>query len=99
MAVAQSRWQVWKCTVNNGASSNGGKMTVMTIELSDQQRRMIDLAIASGAYRSSDEVIDSALAMLSEDIEDGAISEARAAEPRFNFGQVEAELRALGKIE
>ncbi len=71
----------------------------MTIELNDQQRRMIDLAMASGAYRTSSDVINTALAMLSEDIEDWAISEARAAEPRFTIDQVEAELRALGKIE
>jgi Arc/MetJ-type ribon-helix-helix transcriptional regulator len=71
----------------------------MTIELTKEQQRMIDLAVASGAYHSSDEVIDAALAMLHEDIEDGNISDARAGEPRFTLDEVEAELRALGKIK
>jgi len=40
----------------------------MTIELTKEQERMVDLAVASGAYRNSDEVIGAALAMLYEDI-------------------------------
>ena len=36
----------------------------MTIELSAEQQRVIDLAIQSGAYRDSDEVIAEALTML-----------------------------------
>jgi hypothetical protein len=36
--------------------------------------------------------------MLFEEIEDGIISEARRDEPRFTLDDVEAELRALGKI-
>ena len=71
----------------------------MTIELTTDQERMVDLAVASGAYRSSDEVIEAALAMLYEDIEDGVVSDARAGEPRFSLDEVEAELRALGKIK
>ena len=70
----------------------------MTIELTTVQQRMIDLAVASGAYHNSDEVIGAALALLYEDIEDGIISDARAEEPRFSMDEVEAELRALGKI-
>ena len=76
-----------------------GKSTAMTIELPDKQKRMIDLAVASGAYHDPDEVIGTALAMLYEDIEDGIISDARATEPRFSLDEVEAELRALGKIK
>jgi hypothetical protein len=37
--------------------------------------------------------------MLAEEIEDGAISEARSHEPRLTLTEVEAELRALGKLE
>jgi Arc/MetJ-type ribon-helix-helix transcriptional regulator len=70
----------------------------MTIELNPEQQRVIDLAIQSGAYQSSDEVIATALAMLAEDIEDGAISEERKHEPRYTLDEVEAELRALGKL-
>lgn len=70
----------------------------MTIELTTVQQRMIDLAIASDAYHNSDEAIGAALALLYEDIEDGIISDARAEEPRFSMDEVEAELRALGKI-
>jgi len=71
----------------------------MTIELTDEQKRMIDLAVASGAYHDPHEVIGTALAMLYEDIEDGTISDARAGEPRFSLDEVEAELRSLGKIK
>jgi len=71
----------------------------MTIELTDEQKRMIDVAIASGAYRNAQEVIRTALAMLCEDIEDGIVSDAQEGEPRFSLDEVEAELRALGKIK
>jgi Arc/MetJ-type ribon-helix-helix transcriptional regulator len=60
---------------------------------------MIDLAVHSGAYHDSEEVISTALAMLAEDIEDGAVSEARSAEPRFSLDEVEAELRSIGKLK
>ena len=38
----------------------------MAIEITKEQQRMIDLAIASGAFRSPDDVIGTALAMLFE---------------------------------
>jgi Arc/MetJ-type ribon-helix-helix transcriptional regulator len=68
----------------------------MAIEITKEQQRMIDLAVASGAFRSPDEVIGTALAMLFEELEDGIVSQN---EPRFTLDQVEAELRALGKIK
>lgn len=71
----------------------------MTVELTKEQQRVIDLAVASGAYHNSDEVIGAALTLLYEDIEDGMISEARAEEQRFSLDEVEAELRALGKLK
>jgi Arc/MetJ-type ribon-helix-helix transcriptional regulator len=71
----------------------------MVIDLKPDQQRVIDLAIQSGAYRNPDEVIATALSMLAEDIEDGSVSEARSHEPRFTLAEVEAELRALGKVE
>jgi len=71
----------------------------MVIDLEPEQQRVIDLAIQSGAFHNSTEVIATALAMLAEDIEDGAVSEARNDEPRFTLAEVEAELRALGKLE
>jgi Arc/MetJ-type ribon-helix-helix transcriptional regulator len=71
----------------------------MTIERSSEQQRVIDLAIQSGAYHDSDEVISTALSMIAEDIEDGAVSEARAHKPRSALAEVEAELWALGKLK
>lgn len=71
----------------------------MVIELEPEQQRVIDLAIRSGAFHSSKEVIATALSMLAKDIVDGAVSEARSQEPRFTLAEVEAELRALGKLE
>ena len=70
----------------------------MTIELKPEHQRMIDRAIQSGAYHDPDEVIATALSMLAEDIEDGAVSEARSREPRYTLAEVEAELRGLGKL-
>jgi hypothetical protein len=71
----------------------------MVIDLEPEQQRLIDLAIQSGAFHGSKEVIATALAMLAEDVEDGAVSEARRDEPRTTLTEVEAELRALGKLE
>jgi Arc/MetJ-type ribon-helix-helix transcriptional regulator len=70
----------------------------VTIELKPDQQRVIDLAIRSGAYRNSDEVIATALSMLAEDIEDDAVAEERAHESRSTLAELEAELRALGKL-
>ena len=70
----------------------------MVINLEPEQQRVIDLAIQSGAFHSSKEVISTALSMLAEDIEDGAVSEARSHEPRSTLAEVEAELRELGKL-
>ncbi len=70
----------------------------MTIELKSEHQSMIERAIQSGAYQDSDEVIGAALDMLAEDIEDVAVSNARAHEPRIPLEEVEAEIRALGKL-
>jgi Arc/MetJ-type ribon-helix-helix transcriptional regulator len=71
----------------------------MSIDLKPEQQRMIDLAIQSGAYHDPEEVIATALALLAEDIEDGAVSEGRSDEPRFTLDEVEAELRSIGKLK
>ncbi len=75
------------------------KDTAVVINLEPEQQRVVDLAIQSGAFHNSNEVIATALSMLAEEIEDGAGSEARSHEPRFTLAEVEAELRALGKLE
>ncbi len=71
----------------------------MVIDIQPEQERVIDLAIRSGAFSNSQEVLAAALSMLREEIEDGAISDARSHEPRFTLAEVEAELRSLGKLE
>jgi Arc/MetJ-type ribon-helix-helix transcriptional regulator len=71
----------------------------MTIELNSEDQRVIDQALQSGAFHDSHEVVATALSLLAEDIEDGSVSEARKHEPRSTLAEVEAELRALGKIE
>jgi Arc/MetJ-type ribon-helix-helix transcriptional regulator len=68
----------------------------MSIDLEPEQQRLVELAMQTGAYHNSNEVIAAGLAMLAEDIEDGAVSEARIREPRFTLAEVEAELRGLG---
>ena len=75
------------------------KDTPVVIDLEPEQQRVVDLAIQSGAFHNSNEVIATALSMLAEEIEDGAVSEARSHEPRFTLAEVEAELRALGKLD
>jgi Arc/MetJ-type ribon-helix-helix transcriptional regulator len=62
----------------------------MVIDLEPGQQRVIGLAIQSGAFHNSNEVIATALAMLAEDIEDGAVSETRRHEPRFTLAEVDA---------
>ncbi len=71
----------------------------MTIELKPEDQRIVDLAIQSGAYQDPGDVIGTALSMLAEDIEDGAVSEARKHEPRYTLAEVEEELRALVKLK
>jgi Arc/MetJ-type ribon-helix-helix transcriptional regulator len=71
----------------------------MVIDLEPEQQRVIDLAISSGAFHNSSEVISTALSMLAEDIEDGSISTARRTEPRATLAELEIELRSLGKLE
>jgi Arc/MetJ-type ribon-helix-helix transcriptional regulator len=71
----------------------------MVIDLTPEQQRVIDLAIQSGAFHDSHEVIATALSMLAEDIEDGAVSESRSHQQRFTLAEVEEELRALGKLK
>jgi Arc/MetJ-type ribon-helix-helix transcriptional regulator len=66
----------------------------MLVDLEPEQQRVIDLAIQSGAFHNTNEVIATALSMLAEDIEDGIVSEAQSHEPRFALAEVEAELRA-----
>lgn len=56
----------------------------MTIELTDEQKRIVNLAVNSGGYHNPSKVIGTA---------------SSAAEPRYRFDEVEAELRALRKIE
>jgi Arc/MetJ-type ribon-helix-helix transcriptional regulator len=71
----------------------------VVIDLEPEQQQVVDMAIQSGAFHTSNEVIAAALSMLAEEIEDGVVSEARSHEPRFTLAEVEAELRALGKLE
>jgi hypothetical protein len=71
----------------------------MDIDLKPQHQRVIGLAMQSGAYHNPNEVIATALSLLAEDIEDWSLSEAQSHEPRFTLAEVEAELRALGKVE
>jgi len=65
----------------------------MTIDLKPEQQRVIDLAVGSGAYRDSGEVLDQALAIIREqlDLEDWMLEEREgvAAHIRAGFAQAE----------
>jgi len=71
----------------------------MTIELKPEHERVIERAIYLGAYHDSNEVASAALEMLAEDLDDVAVSNAREHELRSTLEEVEAELRALGKLK
>jgi Arc/MetJ-type ribon-helix-helix transcriptional regulator len=71
----------------------------MTIELTPEHQRIIEHVIHSGAYYDAKDVISAALKALAEDVDDVAVTKARAHEPRVTLDEVEAELRALGKLK
>ena len=72
--------------------------TSITIQLTPEHRRIIEHVLHSGAYHDAGDVISAALAALAEDVDDVAVTMARAHEPRVTLDEVEAELRALGKL-
>jgi Arc/MetJ-type ribon-helix-helix transcriptional regulator len=71
----------------------------MTIELTQKSSTLVENAIKSGCFDTADDVVAAALELLAEDIEDAAVVNAREHEPRFTLEEVEAELRALGKLK
>jgi Arc/MetJ-type ribon-helix-helix transcriptional regulator len=71
----------------------------MVIELTPEHQRIIERVIHMGVYRDAQDVINAALEALAEDVEDVAVTMARENEPRFTLDEVEAELRALGKLK
>ena len=71
----------------------------MTIELTAEDQRLIERAIHSGVFHGAGEVISAALGAFAEDIDDVAVMQSREHEPRFSLEEVEAELRALGKLK
>jgi Arc/MetJ-type ribon-helix-helix transcriptional regulator len=65
----------------------------MTIDLKPEQQRVIDLAVRSGAYRNSGEVLDQAFAIISEqlDLEDWMLEEREAVAAHIKTGFAQAE--------
>jgi Arc/MetJ-type ribon-helix-helix transcriptional regulator len=65
----------------------------MTIDLKPEQQRVIDLAVRSGAYRNSGEVLDQAFAIISEqlDLEDWMLEDREAVAARIKTGFAQAE--------
>ncbi|MGA2576938.1 MAG: hypothetical protein ABSH24_13030 [Bryobacteraceae bacterium] len=65
----------------------------MTVDLKPEQQRVIDLAVRSGAYRNSAEVLDQAFAIIREqlDLDDWMLTEREAAASHIarGFGQAE----------
>lgn len=71
----------------------------MTIELTPEHQRIIEHVIHTGAYHDAQDVISAALEALAEDVDDVAVTKARAHEPRVTLEEAEAELRTLGKFK
>jgi Arc/MetJ-type ribon-helix-helix transcriptional regulator len=65
----------------------------MTIDLKPEQQRVIDLAVRSGAYRNSGEVLDQAFAIISEqlDLEDWMLEDREAVAAHIKTGFAQAE--------
>jgi len=65
----------------------------VTIDLKPEQQRLIDLAVQSGAYQNSGEVLDQAFAIISEqlDFEDWMLEERDAVAAHIETGFAQAE--------
>jgi Arc/MetJ-type ribon-helix-helix transcriptional regulator len=65
----------------------------MTIDLKPEQQRVIDLAVRSGAYRNSGEVLDQAFAIIREqlDLDDWMLAEREAVASHIQTGFDQAE--------
>ena len=65
----------------------------MTIDLTPEQQRVIDLAVQSGAYRTPDEVLDQAFAIIREQLqlEDWMIEQRAAIGAHIETGFAQAE--------
>ena len=65
----------------------------MTIDLKPEQQRVIDLAVRSGAYRDSGEVLDQAFAIIREqlDLDDWMLTEREAVASQIETGFALAE--------
>jgi Arc/MetJ-type ribon-helix-helix transcriptional regulator len=65
----------------------------MTIDLKPEQQRVMDLAVRSGAYRNSGEVLDQAFAIIREqlDLDDWMLSEREAVASHIATGFAQAE--------
>jgi Arc/MetJ-type ribon-helix-helix transcriptional regulator len=65
----------------------------MTIDLKPEQQRVIELAVRSGAYRNSTEVLEQALAIIREqlDFEDWMLEERAAVAAHIETGLAQAE--------
>jgi hypothetical protein len=65
----------------------------MTIDLKPEQQCVIDLAVRSGAYRNSGEVLDQAFAIIRErlDLDDWMLTEREAVAPHIATGFAQAQ--------
>jgi Arc/MetJ-type ribon-helix-helix transcriptional regulator len=65
----------------------------MTIDLKPEQQRVIDLAVRSGAYRNSGEVLDQAFAIIREqlDLDDWMLTEREAVASHIATGFAQAQ--------
>jgi Arc/MetJ-type ribon-helix-helix transcriptional regulator len=65
----------------------------MAIDLKPEQQRVIDLAVASGAYRNPDEVVDQAFEIIREqlELEDWMLEQREAITAHIEKGFAQAE--------
>jgi Arc/MetJ-type ribon-helix-helix transcriptional regulator len=65
----------------------------MTIDLKPEQQRVIDLAVGSGAYQNTGEVLDHAFQIIREqlDLQDGMFEQREAISARIEKGFAQAE--------
>jgi Arc/MetJ-type ribon-helix-helix transcriptional regulator len=67
----------------------------MTIDLKPEQQRVIDLAVQRGAYQNPAEVLDQALEIIREQLEDWMLEEREAISAHIESGFAQAERGGL----
>jgi len=78
---------------SSDTETDGNRRPPVSIDLTPEQQRVLDLAVRSGAYQNPDEVIDQAFAIIREqlDLEDWMLGQREAIATHIAAGFAQAE--------